>query len=104
MANVDPTEDRPVEAVEELETGAAAAAAYGQAGLPLAGGIGSLATGSTANELAEDADTTDREYSLGEARDRAGSGDSFAGEGDPNPEPRSEDRGMDAGPAIQNQG
>jgi hypothetical protein len=104
MANVDPNEERPIEATEELEGGAAAAAAYGQPGLALAGGIGSLATGAAAHELSEDADAASSEYPRGETVDRAGSGDDFAGEGDPEPDPRSDDRGMDAGPAMQNQG
>jgi hypothetical protein len=104
MVNMSRDEDLPVEAEEELESGAAAAAAYGQVGLPYAGIIGSAAAGAIAEDLAADNNATDDEFLKGSFADNADAGDDFAGEGNSRAEGRSEDRGIDAGPAIQNQG
>lgn len=102
MANIDPIDDRSDEPSEELVGGAAAAAAAGQSGISTAGAIGGSAAAAVAGQVAASGlvdDEADRD-ALG--KDTADSGDSFAGEGNPHPEPFSEGRGISSD-IVQNQ-
>jgi len=83
---IDPDSNTSEERTEEMAVGGAETAAYGVPGAVTAGGMQTTAAAAIAGQLAADALIRDEENLEDTDTNNADSGDSFAGEGNENPE------------------